>query len=67
MSVSKRLTAARGAVEEFTQLAEGDSDLVDELLAAYAHELANMIRESSRSFADSAAWAANLIDPEVRA
>jgi hypothetical protein len=43
VSVSERLIAARDAVEEFTQLSEA-SGLVDELLDAYAHELAEKIR-----------------------
>jgi hypothetical protein len=33
---AQRLADARDAVEEFTQLAEGDGDLVDELLSSYA-------------------------------
>jgi hypothetical protein len=71
------LAAAREAVEEFTQLAEGDGgDLVDELLDAYAHELAEKIRREAddadipgspatpdmiRGMKHAAGW----IDPEV--
>lgn len=73
MSASERLIAAREAVEEFTQLAEHGDDLLDELLDAYAHELAEKIRPSGPDpnccMNCSAVWQrsmenADLIDPE---
>lgn len=75
MSASERLIAARRAVEEFTQLAEGGDDLLDELLDAYAHELAEQQRTYAQrmeeyphfgNLAPGVRAAADHIDPEVR-
>lgn len=69
MSASERLIAARDAVEG--QMADdGDGHLVDELLDAYAHELAEKIREHAGSdgldyYSPQGLYeAADLIDPE---